>query len=94
LNFFGLCLVSLLRSIYGSVTIKEVMDKSDFTVGSLWARKIDGIDPFYLLVVKTRPLDVEFAGFHFSNKNQIGTYYFNWADILNEQSRVTWEKAS
>lgn len=99
MSFFGFCLVSLLLSIYGSVTIKEVMDKSDFTVGSLWIRKVDGVDPFYFLVIKTRPLDVQFAGFKFELKEAVGTYYFNWTEILNRDNftnnyRITWEKVS
>jgi hypothetical protein len=72
------------------------MNKSDFTVGSLWIRKIDGIDHFYLLVLAIRPLDVKFAGYRFDVDRAIGTYFFNWTEILNNDSpnRVTWEKVS
>ena len=88
---------SYLQSIYGSVTIRETMDKSDFTVGSLWVRKINEYDPFYFLVIKTRPLDVQFAGFRFENDTRnVGTYFFNWNELLTETNndRIKWEKVS
>jgi hypothetical protein len=71
------------------------MEKSNFTVGSLWVRKVDGIAPFYFLVLAIRPLDVKFAGYRFDLDRPIGTYFFNWAEILNSNSnRITWEKLS
>mgnify|MGYP007082159802 CR=1 FL=1 len=71
------------------------MEKSNFTVGSLWVRKVDGIAPFYFLVLAIRPLDVKFAGYRFDLDRPIGTYFFNWTEILNSDSnRITWEKLS
>jgi hypothetical protein len=71
------------------------MEKSDFTVGSLWVRKVDGIAPFYFLVLSIRSLDVKFAGYRFDLDRPIGTYFFNWAEILNSGSdRITWERLS
>lgn len=73
------------------------MEKSDFTIGSLWVRKIDEYDPFYFLVIKTRSLDVQFAGFRFEDTTRgVGTYFFNWTELLTEtnNARIKWEKVS
>ncbi len=70
------------------------MDKKDFTIGSLWKRSVNGLDPCYFLVIQTRSLDVKFAGLFFHYEKEVGTYFFNWKEILSTETRVKWEKVS
>lgn len=70
------------------------MEKKDFTIGSLWRRSVDGVDPCYFLVIKIRSLDVQFAGLFFGYEKEVGTYFFNWKEILSTETRVKWEKVS
>lgn len=71
-----------------------MLKKEDFDVGSFWVRKIDGVDPFYLVVIKRRPLDVEFVGFLFDGSDHTGRYFFNWTELLAEDKLEKWEKLS
>ena len=65
------------------------MEKSDFTIGSLWVRKIQEYDPFYFLVIKTRSLDVQFAGFRFEDTTRgVGTYFFNFVVVNIPQTTI------
>jgi hypothetical protein len=73
-----------------------MLKKEDFNIGSFWVRtcKIEGVDPFYLVVIKRRTLDVGFVGFLFDGSDHTGRYFFNWTEILSDHKLVKWEKIS
>jgi hypothetical protein len=71
-----------------------MLKKKDFDIGSFWVRKINGAYPFYLVVIKRRPLDVEFVGFLFDGSDHTGRYFFNWTELLAEDKLEKWEKLS
>ena len=72
----------------------KMLKKADFDLGSFWVRKIEGVDPFYLVVIKRRTLDVGFVGFLFDGSDHTGRYFFNWTEILSDHEWVKWEKIS
>ena len=76
-----------------------MLKKEDFDIGSFWVRKVNGVkglEPFYLIVIKRRPLDVEFVGFLFDGSDRTGRYFFNWDELLLEdyKKHISWEKLS